>query len=578
MPPQDLHSAPFLEPEQAPPEGNQPSLDFRSPDRPLQNLTPLVDAAEAYPAMERLALSARKTLHMAFRIFDPSTRIRSRQARDQGFERWSDLLLAKAREGVKVRLWVNDFDSVIANDWHRDAWRTAGAFAEAVGADDEAGRNIDVILTVHEGEFGLLPRWVFWLPVRARIVKLLGGGDGKRVMEESPGLAETILVDDAPRPVFLPPVRMWPVTHHHKMMVVDGARVILGGLDVNERRFDDPDHEKPAQRTWHDLSVSFEGALAYDCERHFRTMWPREARRFVEVLERLEKRGWRDFARRFPRPRLFDFDQPLGDPPKDESGGAGERGQILRTVSLRRRKIAAMTPAPVRTDILAGYLRLIGMAQQTLYIENQFLRHRRTIEAIAARLREQDSLQVIMLAPAAPEEVAYMDHDGSDARHAEWLQATLLRELVDEHGDRVGIFTLARDEPLHKVPGEEASPRGVLHGSGAIYIHSKAMIADDRAAIVGSANINGRSLLMDTEIAILWEGTSVRTLREKLWQAHFLGEAPDAASGALESWRAIATNNARTMPHLRRGFVVPYELAAAERFGRRVWYIPDRFI
>ena len=41
-----------------------------------------------------------------------------------------------------------------------------------------------------------------------------------------------------------------------------------------------------------------------------------------------------------------------------------------------------------------------------------------------------------------------------------------------------------------------------------IYVHSKLAIADDRLAIIGSSNINDRSLLgdRDSEVAILVEG------------------------------------------------------------------------
>lgn len=40
-----------------------------------------------------------------------------------------------------------------------------------------------------------------------------------------------------------------------------------------------------------------------------------------------------------------------------------------------------------------------------------------------------------------------------------------------------------------------------------IYIHSKLMIVDDRVVLIGSANINDRSLLgsRDTELAVVIE-------------------------------------------------------------------------
>lgn len=48
-----------------------------------------------------------------------------------------------------------------------------------------------------------------------------------------------------------------------------------------------------------------------------------------------------------------------------------------------------------------------------------------------------------------------------------------------------------------------------------IYVHSKMMIVDDRSVIIGSANINDRSLLgvRDTELAVLIEDTQTIQIR-----------------------------------------------------------------
>ena len=61
-----------------------------------------------------------------------------------------------------------------------------------------------------------------------------------------------------------------------------------------------------------------------------------------------------------------------------------------------------------------------------------------------------------------------------------------------------------------------------------VYVHSKVLIADDAVAIVGSANVNDRSLLgdRDTELCVVVEDKrTVRDLRLKLLRAH-LGMEP----------------------------------------------------
>ena len=47
-----------------------------------------------------------------------------------------------------------------------------------------------------------------------------------------------------------------------------------------------------------------------------------------------------------------------------------------------------------------------------------------------------------------------------------------------------------------------------------IYVHSKIMIVDDRYALIGSANINDRSMkgTRDSEIAIVIEDTEILTI------------------------------------------------------------------
>ena len=48
-----------------------------------------------------------------------------------------------------------------------------------------------------------------------------------------------------------------------------------------------------------------------------------------------------------------------------------------------------------------------------------------------------------------------------------------------------------------------------------IYIHSKLLIVDDRRLIIGSANVNDRSLLgnRDTEMAAYVEDTELETVK-----------------------------------------------------------------
>lgn len=62
----------------------------------------LVTAAEAYPALERAFLSARREIVAGFRVFDLKTRLRSAEARAIG-PTWFELIIHTLRRGVQVR-------------------------------------------------------------------------------------------------------------------------------------------------------------------------------------------------------------------------------------------------------------------------------------------------------------------------------------------------------------------------------------------------------------------------------------------------------------------------------------------
>lgn len=112
-----------------------------------------------------------------------------------------------------------------------------------------------------------------------------------------------------------------------------------------------------------------------------------------------------------------------------------------------------------------------------------------------------------------------------------------------------------------------------------IYVHSKLALADDEYALVSSANINNRSFSRDSEFGLLWQDPEgIKAMRTAFWGQLFGLPASDTLSMALGDWRRIANANVTTPPADRQGFVVPYQLARAGRFGRPAWFIPDDLV
>ncbi|PNB66075.1 phospholipase, partial [Pseudomonas sp. GW456-E7] len=79
-----------------------------------------------------------------------------------------------------------------------------------------------------------------------------------------------------------------------------------------------------------------------------------------------------------------------------------------------------------------------------------------------------------------------------------------------------------------------------------VYIHSKLMIVNDVFTTLGSANINTRSMEVDSELNICVEDPAVaKPLRKQLWGIHTDEQgAGDDIRVAFNTWTRIAGYNA----------------------------------
>jgi phosphatidylserine/phosphatidylglycerophosphate/cardiolipin synthase-like enzyme len=126
-------------------------------------------------------------------------------------------------------------------------------------------------------------------------------------------------------------------------------------------------------------------------------------------------------------------------------------------------------------EVEALNLAAIAAARHTIYLENQYLAARRLVDALAARLRESDGPEIVIVLPRQGNN--RLERETMDgARHR------LIQVLwdADDHG-RLGIYYPVTD-------------RGAP-----IYVHSKVLVIDDRLQRVGSSNLNNRSMGFDSE-------------------------------------------------------------------------------
>ena len=516
--------------------------DGQRTDHPFSNLSIFVTAAEAFPAFEEALLAARSEIAASFRVFDPQTKLRSPVARRCG-ETWEDRGLTVMTHSVNVRLANSDIDTLSRPAMPRATTRSVRQLQSLAASVPPGAGRLSVHAARHPAEAGWLMRLVLLPIARKRMGEVadwLNDMDAKArtdTLELLPGLSGLLRLDGdlvAPARWVLP--RVYPATHHQKLAVIDGQRLFIGGLDVNERRYDSPDHDRPAEETWHDIQISVDGPAAQDALSHLA--------RFEAETEGVLS----------PSPQRT----------------------LLRTLSRGRATPWALSPRPLVTDLRQRFEAETARARQFIYVETQFLRDRQIARSLARAGRARPELSLVVVLPAAPEGVAFGHKNTADLRFGDGLQVRCLDMLRKAYGSRLALVSPAQPR------AGDGDARDQLGGAPIIYVHSKVAIFDDRAAIVSSANLNGRSSAWDTEAGLcLTDTDQVRTLRARLFE-HWLGEdAPRSARDPrtiATAWNALAKANATRAPAHRTGFLLPHPTRRARRFGRIIPGIPDEMV
>lgn len=251
------------------------------------------------------------------------------------------------------------------------------------------------------------------------------------------------------------------------------------------------------------------------------------------------------------------FEAPTNDDGSDFGDKCGEVGprtecqcQVIRSVS----QWSAGT-SQTEESIHHAYCSLIYKAEQFIYIENQFFIsglsgddtiQNRVLDALYHRIlqahKEKKCFRVIIVIPLLPGFQGGLDDGGAATvrailhwqyRTISWEKTSILHKLNVLLGpktqDYISFYGLRSYGRLFD-QGPVATSQ--------IYVHSKVMIIDDRITLLGSSNINDRSLLgsRDSEIGVVIEdkeflessmngetwkaGKFSHSLRCSLWSEH----------------------------------------------------------
>lgn len=244
--------------------------------------------------------------------------------------------------------------------------------------------------------------------------------------------------------------------HHQKIVVIDDSIAFCGGIDVTMDRWDTRAHrDDGAHRDlpsgekygpWHDATTAVDGEAA-------------------QALGELARERWAlATGERLPLPPTVGETWPAGLDP------------VFRDVDVA---IARTEPAyegrPEIREIEALYLAAIAAARRTIYLESQYFSGHRVADALAARLREPDGPEVVIVNPKSM---------------AAWLEEEVMGS------SRVVLLERLREADRYRRL-RFCTP--VTEARADIYVHAKVLVVDDRLLRVGSSNINNRSMGMDTE-------------------------------------------------------------------------------
>ncbi|MEC5292934.1 phospholipase D-like domain-containing protein [Aurantimonas sp. C2-5-R2] len=251
-------------------------------------------------------------------------------------------------------------------------------------------------------------------------------------------------------------------SHHQKILVVDDTVAFCGGSDFTRNRWDTSLHlpadsrrrtlDGSIYKPRHEVMLAVAGPAA-------------------AALGELARRRWhRATGVQLPRPIPA---TPAW--PKDlVSDMSDVRVGIARTEPADRRATAVR-------EVEALYLAAIAAARHWIYLENQYVTSPVIADALAQRLGERDGPEIIIVCPGRS--VGTFERFVMDRPRIPLIHSLRSRDV----NQRLRVFApmAAIDLP--------------------ITVHSKLMVVDDRLLRVGSANLNNRSLGLDTECDVAIE-------------------------------------------------------------------------
>jgi phosphatidylserine/phosphatidylglycerophosphate/cardiolipin synthase-like enzyme len=474
-------------------------------------------------------------------------------------------------------------DLSTANDWHTDAWRPSDLSGRHADEDSTA---IGLVLQLMQA--GVTVRVLLWYP-RAITYILLSSHMvdhfylARVVQEENARLKALWNVTEDIGVVALD-VRttdsVITAAHHQKTMVIRGPQThvaYVGGVDLAFTRRDAParagdwqsgnhmpdpalgwpratvgvdytsvdrvprftdrmgsdlpenvfgDGDTGGRQMWHDQHLKLEGPVVQTIEQQFVERWNDTTDQKLLDISSLAATRHRVGQVVFSSPNAFD---PTGikklpdAAPQAAVTGATSLVQMWRTIPWRRSRTGEPFTRAEFT-VMAGISRAVTKATELIWMFDQYFWSVPLGRLLNARLKSVQSLHVIVILPP------HADSFVASAHRARVLALNALTNGLQQTGndfDRVAVYNPWLDR---------TAPAGTPPNRG-IYVHAKAHTYDADLLVCGSANLNRRSFLCDTEIdcAVL-DPAVVSAHQDALWSDLVPGATRPAVDVTHAGW------------------------------------------
>ena len=293
-------------------------------------------------------------------------------------------------------------------------------------------------------------------------------------------------------------------SHHQKLIVVDDSVGFVSGFDLTFNRWDTPEHiqgdarrrnpDGTAYAPFHDLGVVVSGRPARALGELARERWYSATGRHARQLDTQAK------GDQWPLPGadLADVDVAIArtEPRFEDRPGVFEVRDL--------------------------HLDAIAAAKASIFAENQYFTSRTIARALASTLGREPGPDIAIVSPST--QSGWLETSTMGV-----LRARIHNDLVraDRH-QRYRVYCPWLDDC-------DAA------GAACLNVHSKILIVDDEFLTIGSANLSGRSMGLDTEcnLAIEAKGDeqisdAIAALRNRLLAEH-LARDPRSVSEAVRN-------------------------------------------